>query len=370
MILLLNEQLADHPLDGILGRIRVLAGEFGMEAEVLEGAAPNRVVRIQSKERSGSLPHQDRQKLRRDLEALSEVEAVLGPDQPYWRVARRGRELLQIRCGAARFGAGRAAVIAGPCAVEDQDRLLRLARQVQGVGATVLRGGAYKPRTSPYSFQGLGTPGLEILAAVGQETGLAVCTEVLDPRDLPAVAEVADILQIGSRNMMNYALLRAVAEVGKPVLLKRGMSATRSEFLLAAEYVAAGGSEDILLCERGLRHFDPAVRNLLDLSLVPALREETHLPVVVDPSHGTGLAKLVPPLLAAAAAVGADGFMVEVHDQPRASQSDPEQALTPVQFAAAMQSVRGILDLQGRRLALPATPEAAAETEDATGLAC
>ncbi|MHC4380024.1 MAG: 3-deoxy-7-phosphoheptulonate synthase, partial [Planctomycetota bacterium] len=224
-----------------------------------------------------------------------------------------------LQVGRARFGSGFASCLAGPCSVEDFDSLLTLAKGLVAAGATGLRGGAFKPRTSPYSFQGLGRPGLEILSAVGAETGLPVVTEVLDPRDLEDVAEHAQILQIGSRNMTNAPLLKEVGRAGLPVLLKRGMSATLEEFLFAAEYVALGGAPGILLCERGLRHFDPAVRNLLDLSAIPALKMRTGLPVIVDPSHGTGVARLVPEMMLAAAAAGADGFLVEVHTDPAAS---------------------------------------------------
>ncbi|RMH04707.1 MAG: 3-deoxy-7-phosphoheptulonate synthase [Planctomycetota bacterium] len=281
------------------------------------------------------------------------VEAVLTARRPCHHVAAAGREPLQVAVGPARFGGGQASAIAGPCSVEDLDSLLALARRLRKAGATALRGGAYKPRTSPYSFQGLGEPGLEILAEVSRRTGLPVVTEVLDPRDVARVAEHADVLQIGSRSMASTALLKEAGAAGRPVLLKRGMSATLSEFLFAAEYVARSGCEEILLCERGLRHFDPAVRNLLDLTAVPALKRETHLPVLVDPSHGTGDAALVPAMMAAAAAAGADGFLVEVHPRPACALSDPEQALDPAAFAAALHRAASVLVACGRRLARP-----------------
>lgn len=255
-----------------------------------------------------------------------------------------------VSVGAAEFGGGAVSCIAGPCAVEDYDSLLELAQGLAASGATGLRGGAFKPRTSPYKFQGLGQPGLEMLSAVGKETGLAVVTEVLDARDLDLVAEHAQILQIGSRNMQNTPLLKEVGRVGMPVLLKRGMSATLEEFLYAAEYVALGGASGILLCERGLRHFDDAVRNLLDLSAVPALKARTGLPVIVDPSHGTGVARYVPDMMLAASAAGADGFLVEVHPDPQASWSDADQALPLDTFTATMPRVAKVLEACERGL--------------------
>lgn len=264
----------------------------------------------------------------------------------------RASQLLpsSLTAGAAQFGGGAASCIAGPCAVEDHDSLLALAQGLAAAGATGIRGGAFKPRTSPYSFQGLGEPGLEILSAVGHATGLAVVTEVMDARDLEVVAQHAQVLQIGSRNMQNTPLLKEVGRAGLPVLLKRGMSATLEEFLYAAEYVALGGAPGILLCERGLRHFDPAVRNLLDLSAVPALKARTGLPVLVDPSHGTGVARYVPDMMLAASAAGADGFLVEVHPDPQASWSDADQALPLDTFRDTMPRVAKVLEACGRSL--------------------
>ncbi|KAA3609563.1 MAG: 3-deoxy-7-phosphoheptulonate synthase [Planctomycetota bacterium] len=299
------------------------------------------------------------------LQAIPVVETLLTSEQPYWEVARRGRSRRHLQLGPACFGRQSLAAIAGPCSVESPEQLIPLAKAVAAAGATALRGGAFKPRTSPYAFQGLGQPGLELLAEARRQTGLPIVTEVLDTRDVELVAEHADMLQIGSRNMMNYALLSAAGRAGKPVLLKRGMSATLTEFLLAAEYVATAGCPDILLCERGLRHFDPAVRNLLDLSAVPALQAQTHLPVVVDPSHGTGRHDLVAPMMAAAAAAGADGLMVEVHPQPRQAWSDAGQALDPKAFGQALHQVEAVLAAGGRRLArLPASKATPSEVTE------
>lgn len=258
-----------------------------------------------------------------------------------------------------RIGGGPLALIAGPCAVEEDCDLPALARGLAAAGAGALRGGAFKPRSSPFAFQGLGRAGLEALAAARAASGLPVVTELLDPRDLPLLVEHADVLQVGSRNMHNGALLREAGRAGLPVLLKRGMSATLDELLQAAEYVASGGCERIALCERGLRHFDPAVRNLLDLSAVPALQRRARLPVIVDPSHGTGRAELVPAMMAAAAAAGADGLLVEVHPHPATALCDARQALEPAAFRAAAASVEAVLRALGRGLARLPEPAAA-----------
>ncbi len=287
-----------------------------------------------------------------ELLAWPEVAAAARADAP----ARGPAAQPSFAVGPARFGGGAFSVIAGPCAVEDADELLALARALPDAGAAALRGGAFKPRSSPHAFQGLGAAGLEALAAARAASGLPVVTELLDPRDLPLLIAHADVIQIGSRNMHNGALLREAGRAGKPVLLKRGMAATLDELLYAAEYVAAGGCGRIILCERGLRHFDPAVRNLLDLSAVPALQQRARLPVFVDPSHGTGRAALVPAMMAAAAAAGADGLLVEVHPRPSAALSDAAQALTPEGFAAAMRPVAAVLAALGRELARAPQP--------------
>ncbi len=234
--------------------------------------------------------------------------------------------------GPVRFGGGSFVVIAGPCAVESEDQTLRIARAVKARGAQVLRGGAYKPRTSPYSFQGLAEEGLKILAKARQETGMPVITEAMDLDSLEKVFEYADIIQIGARNMQNYSLLAAVGRLNKPVMLKRGLSATLEEWLMAAEYILSGGNDKVILCERGIRSFDKNTRNLLDLTAVAMMKDFSHLPVIVDPSHGTGRRDKVAPLSKAALAVGADGIMVEVHDRPQEALSDGPQALLPDEF--------------------------------------
>jgi 3-deoxy-7-phosphoheptulonate synthase len=234
------------------------------------------------------------------------------------------------------------ALIAGPCSIESEDQALATARLVKAQGANLFRGGAYKPRTSPYSFQGLGEDALKILARVRRETGLPVVTEVMDPRHVSRVAEVADIIQIGARNMQNFPLLQEAGKCRRPVLLKRGNNATLEELLYSAEYILAEGNPHIILCERGIRTFEPYTRNTLDLSAVPALKEMTHLPVIVDPSHGTGRLSLIPPMCLAAVAAGADGLLVEVHYKPEEAVSDKEQALSPSLF---QKTARDILDL-------------------------
>jgi 3-deoxy-7-phosphoheptulonate synthase len=241
-------------------------------------------------------------------------------------------------------------VMAGPCAVESHEQLLAAAHAVKDAHAHMLRGGAFKPRTSPYSFQGLGEEGLRILAAVRQETGLPVITEVVDPQQVPLVTTYADILQIGARNMQNFALLHAVGEAQRPVLLKRGMMSTLEELLMAAEYILSHGNGRVILCERGIRTFEQYTRNTLDISAVPLLKQLSHLPVVVDPSHGTGKWELVEPVSRAAVAAGADGLLIEVHPHPEEALSDGAQSLKPARFAELMRNLRPIAEAVGRTL--------------------
>jgi 3-deoxy-7-phosphoheptulonate synthase len=242
-------------------------------------------------------------------------------------------------------------VAAGPCAVEGHDMLLSSARHVRNAGAALLRGGAFKPRTSPYAFQGLGEEGLLLLAAVREETGMPIVTEVMDTRQVDRVAQVADLLQVGARNMQNFPLLAELGQCGKPVLLKRGASARISELLLAAEYIMANGNDRVILCERGIRTFETSTRNTLDISAIPVLKRETHLPVIVDPSHAGGRADLVLPLALAAIAAGADGLIVEVHPNPSAALSDADQQLTFTEFTELMRSVELIAAATNRRIA-------------------
>jgi len=252
-----------------------------------------------------------------------------------------------------RVGGTDIVIMAGPCAVESEEQILDIAHRLRAMGATVLRGGAFKPRTSPYSFQGLGLRGLELLARAREATGLVVVTEAVDPEGADLVAEYADIIQIGARNMQNYPLLRRAGRTGKPVLIKRGLSATIDELLLAAEYVLAEGNDDVILCERGVRSFDNHTRNLLDLAAIPVVKALSHLPIIADPSHGTGLRAKVIPMGRAAIAAGADGLIVEVHPDPPMARSDGAQSLYPAQFAEMMDQIRVIGRAIGRELAAP-----------------
>ena len=260
------------------------------------------------------------------------------------------KERTQIKIGPAGFAMGgrKVGVIAGPCAVESEDQLLRIARSAKAAGCIGLRGGAFKPRSSPYSFQGLGVEGLKILAKAREETGLAVVTEVIGLEQIDAVAEYADVLQIGARNMQHYPLLEAAGKVNKPVMLKRGMSATLDEFLLAAEYIINGGNSQVILCERGIRTFEGYVRNTLPLAIVPELNDKTHLPVVVDPSHGTGHVHLVPAMCLAAVAAGADGLIVECHHDPEHAMSDGAQSITPEALTQVMAKIKRVAEAIGR----------------------
>ncbi|HDL86571.1 MAG TPA: 3-deoxy-7-phosphoheptulonate synthase [Candidatus Acetothermia bacterium] len=248
------------------------------------------------------------------------------------------------------IGGPKLVVMAGPCAVESVEQMLEAAQAVKEAGGTILRGGAFKPRTSPYSFQGLGVEGLRILGQVRSEVGLPVVTEVMDPELVPLVSTYADILQIGARNMQNFALLHAVGEAQRPVLLKRGMMSTIEELLMAAEYILSHGNDRVILCERGIRTFETYTRNTIDINAVPSLKQLTHLPVIVDPSHGTGKWELVEPVSRAAIAAGADGLIIEVHPHPEEALSDGAQSLRPERFAALMEHLRPIAAAVGREL--------------------
>jgi len=261
-----------------------------------------------------------------------------------------GQTTTVVPVGDVLFGGEKVIIIGGPCAVEGRDQITRLAAEVASKGGTMLRGGAWKPRTSPYSFQGLGVEGLELLAMARKSSGLPFVTEVLDPRDVETVAEVADMLQIGSRSVQNFPLLREAGASGKPVLLKRGMMTTIDEWLNAAEYVLASGGKDLVFCERGIRTFEPAMRNTLDLGSIAVLRERTHLPVIVDPSHAAGSRRYVETLARAAVAAGADGLLIETHDDPGHALSDAEQSLMPADFGSIVDSCRAIAQAIGRDL--------------------
>ncbi|MCC6129653.1 MAG: 3-deoxy-7-phosphoheptulonate synthase [Acidobacteria bacterium] len=285
------------------------------------------------------------------FENLPGVLEIIPVSHPYKLVSREFHPSdTVVPVGGVPVGGTRTIVIAGPCAVETLEQTVTIAKAVKERGADLLRGGAFKPRTSPYSFQGLGDKGLDILAAAREETGLPVVTEVLDTASVELVASKADCLQIGARNMQNFELLKAAGRTGKPVLLKRGMSATLEEFLLAAEYVMAEGNPNVILCERGVRTFSDFTRNTLDLAIIPAVKRISHLPILVDPSHGTGKRNKVIPMSRAAIAAGADGIAVEVHHKPEEALSDGPQALTPDMFADLMKQLRPIAEAVGRSL--------------------
>jgi 3-deoxy-7-phosphoheptulonate synthase len=286
---------------------------------------------------------------REEFEAMPGVKEAIRVTRPYKLVSREMKaEDTIISVRGREVGGRQLAIIAGPCAVESEDQALAIGELVAKAGANFFRGGAYKPRTSPYSFQGLGEPALKILAKVREQTGLPIVTEAMDAESVPLVEDYADVIQIGARNMQNFSLLKRVGRSKLPVFLKRGISATLEELLMSAEYLASEGNYRIMLCERGVRTFSDHARNTLDLSVVPAVKHLSHLPILVDPSHGTGRRDRVAPLARAAVAVGSDGIMVEVHDHPERALSDGPQAMLPDQFAALMQDLRALAPLVSR----------------------
>ena len=284
------------------------------------------------------------------LRASPVVEDVRRVSEPYKKANRKFHpEDTVVDVGGVSVGGGHFAVIAGPCSVESEGQIETVAASVQAAGARLLRGGAFKPRTSPYSFQGMRAEGLELLRHARAKTGMPIVTEIMNTEHLPLFADV-DLVQVGARNMQNFELLKAVGQSGRPVLLKRGLSATLEELVMSAEYIMAEGNDQVILCERGIRTFEPSMRNTLDISAVPMLKKMTHLPVVIDPSHAAGIAWMVEPLAAAAVAAGADGLMVEVHNDPAHALCDGAQSLTPAQFSALMDKLRPLVSLMGKTL--------------------
>ncbi|MDR0550405.1 MAG: 3-deoxy-7-phosphoheptulonate synthase [Spirochaetaceae bacterium] len=289
------------------------------------------------------------------LQANHLVERVIRVQEPYKRANRMfhpndtALELPGADGGKAKIGGGNFAVIAGPCSVESREQIVSVARAVKNEGASFLRGGAFKPRTSPYSFQGLGDEGLSLLLEAKKETGLPIVTELMEISQIEHFGNV-DVIQVGARNMQNFSLLKELGRCGKPILLKRGMASTMTELLMAAEYIMAGGNDRVILCERGVRGFDTFTRNILDLGIVPVLKKKSHLPVIVDPSHATGVAWMVPAMSKAAVACGADGIIVEVHNDPEHALCDGEQSITPPDFAALMVSIRKYIALEGKTI--------------------
>jgi 3-deoxy-7-phosphoheptulonate synthase len=337
MIVVMKPFATQEMINRILRRVESL----GMKPHVIVGVERT-VIAATGAEPEG---------VQAEIEACEEVEKVMPILAPYKIASRETRkEPTVIRCGSLMLGGGHIGVIAGPCSVESEEQIMQVAAQVKAAGATALRGGAFKPRTSPYAFQGMKEAGLKLLAAAREATGLAVVTEVMTPHHVELVSKYADVLQIGARNMQNYHLLQAVGEIRKPILLKRGPSATMEEFLLAAEYILDQGNHEVILCERGIRTFETHTRFTLPLATIPYLREKTHLPIISDPSHGTGIASLVPSMSAASIAAGADGLILEVHPNPSKAVSDGAQTLTPAAFETTMQLCRKIATALGKTM--------------------
>lgn len=338
MVIVMKPGAREEDLREVIARVEAL----GYQAHVIRGTTRSVVAAVGDERGKARL---------QALEALPGVESVVPILQPFKLASRETRAARTVvRVGSLEIGGDRLHVMAGPCSVESEEQLLTVARAVREAGATILRGGAFKPRTSPYAFQGLAEDGLKLLAAAREATGLKVVTEVLNPRDLDVVARYTDILQVGARNVQNFALLKEVGEIRKPVLLKRGMSTTIQEYLMSAEYILSAGNFDVILCERGIRTFETATRFTLDLNAVPVLQKLTHLPIIVDPSHGTGHWEYVPALAKAAVAVGADGLMIEVHPKPEEALSDGIQSLKPARFAQLMSDLQAVAKAVGRYL--------------------
>lgn len=337
MIVVLKPQATQEMIDRMTRRVE----DLGLKAHVIVGTERSVIAAIGDK----------RDDEKETLEACEEVDQVVPILAPYKVASRETKpEPTIVEIGSFAAGGPNIGVIAGPCSVESEEQLMETARAVKQAGATALRGGAFKPRTSPYAFQGLKEVGLQLLAAAREETGLIVVTEVMSPQDVELVASYADVLQIGARNMQNYNLLQAVGETDRAVMLKRGMAATMDEFLLAAEYILDQGNQNVMLCERGVRTFESHTRFTLPLASVPYLHQKTHLPVIIDPSHGTGHAPLVPPMCTAAVAAGCDGLIVEVHPNPSKAMSDGPQSLTPDIFSEAMEQCRKVATALNRQL--------------------
>ncbi len=334
MIISMKRHATKEEVEAVCERIR----EFGYAIHAIEGE--ERVV-------IGAIGRGDVSPCLESLEAMSQVEKAVAISAPYKFVSREFRkENTIVKVNGAEFGGDNFPVIAGPCSVESEEQIMESAEGVAKAGAKLLRGGAYKPRTSPYDFQGLQEGGLKLLRQAKAATGLAIVTEVMSDRNVPLVAEYADILQIGARNMQNFALLKALGSCGRPILLKRGMSSTIKELLMSAEYIVAHGNPHVILCERGIRTFETETRNTCDITAIAVLKEKTHLPVILDPSHATGRRSLVPALSRAGVAIGADGLIVEVHPKPEKAWSDGAQSLDIDEFSQMMHSLQPYLELR------------------------
>jgi 3-deoxy-7-phosphoheptulonate synthase len=339
MVIVMHKGADKEQLAEVKKRIR----ELGYKPHVIHGETRN-VIGAVGDERGKSVLQA--------LESLPGVENVVPILKPYKLASREVSpepSAVEIAPGLS-IGGDRLIMMAGPCSVESEAQILETAHAVKAAGAQVLRGGAYKPRTSPYSFQGMEEDGLKLLALARNETGLPIVTEVVNPRDVELVARYADIMQVGARNVQNFALLKMLGQLDKPILLKRGMATTIQEFLMSAEYILSEGNQKVILCERGIRTFETATRNTLDISAVPVLKEQTHLPVVIDPSHATGHASLVPSMCYASVAAGCDGLIVEVHPHPEVATSDGPQSLRPADFARMMDKLRQYAAVAGKTL--------------------
>ncbi len=338
MIIITQPNATEEQIERIVARVR----EFGLEAQINRGASRVIITVVGPEDLAREKP----------LAALPGVEAIVPVLRPYKLASAEFRgEPSTVTIGDVRVGGlENVALISGPCSVEGREQILSIARSVKKAGAKLLRGGAFKPRTSPYSFQGLREDGLRFLAQAREETGLPVITEIMDARDLAVIEKYADCLQIGTRNMQNFSLLKEVGRSHLPVLLKRGFSATVNDLILSAEYILNEGNMNVLLCERGIRTFETATRYTLDLNAVPLLKAKTHLPVVVDPTHGIGLRDFIPQMSLASIAAGADALMIEVHDSPELAKSDGEQALTPEIFADLVPHLRAVAAAIGRSI--------------------
>jgi 3-deoxy-7-phosphoheptulonate synthase len=337
MIIVLRPHSTPQQIDHVLERIQ----ELGFRAHLSRGELRTIIGVIGDENKLQAEP----------LSALPGVEQVLPILKPFKLASREfhGEDSV-VQVGPVRIGGGSMAMIAGPCAVEGAEILDGIAQEVKSAGANILRGGAFKPRTSPYSFQGLGEDGLKILREIGDKHGMPVVTEVMDPRQVDVVSRHADMFQVGARNMQNFDLLREVGQTRVPVLLKRGMSATVKDLLMSAEYILAEGNLAVVLCERGVRSFEDSTRNMLDMSAVPNVKSQSHLPIIVDPSHATGRPDLIPSMARAAVAAGADGVHVEVHSCPEKALSDGPQALLPAQYADLMRDIRRLAEVIGKSI--------------------
>ena len=337
MVIIMNTDATEQNIQDVIDAIV----SVGLEAKVMEGAHQKIVGVIGDKGRMASVP----------VEAMEGVEKSVAISKSYKLASREFHPQSSIvRVGDVEIGGEMPVVMAGPCAVESREQLFEAADIVKDGGAQFLRGGAYKPRTSPYDFQGLAEKGLEMLRTAADEQGLKVITEIVDREDIDVIGKYSDVFQVGARNMQNFQLLKALGKASKPVLLKRGLAATISEWLNAAEYIMAGGNTNVILCERGIRTYETFTRNTLDLSAVAAVKELSHLPIIVDPSHGTGRWRMVRPMARAAVAAGADGLIIEVHPHPEAALSDGDQSLTPKNFNRLMSEVSGLAGLLGKTL--------------------